>query len=312
LFGAITRINNHRINEFMIKAENIKKYYGDIPAVDGISFEIRPGETFGLLGPNGAGKTTTINMLTGILKPDEGKILIKGTDNRKNSDIRRLVGYAPQSLAIYDELSGEENLAFFGKLYGLRGVKLKKQIDWTLDFAGLQNKRSELVKTYSGGMKRRLNLVCALIHNPPILFLDEPTVGVDPQSRNQIFDRIEQLKSEGKTIVYTTHYIEEAQRLCERVGIIDYGKLLALDTVEALIEEYGGMSVIEAELQSPPSDMERIPGLIGKTKLRLETEHPLEDLARLMEKNIKFKEIKIVKSDLEAVFLNLTGRSLRD
>ncbi len=312
MFGAITRINNHRINEFMIKAENIKKYYGDIPAVDGISFEIRPGETFGLLGPNGAGKTTTINMLTGILKPDEGKILIKGTDNRKNSDIRRLVGYAPQSLAIYDELSGEENLAFFGKLYGLRGVKLKKQIDWTLDFAGLQNKRSELVKTYSGGMKRRLNLVCALIHNPPILFLDEPTVGVDPQSRNQIFDRIEQLKSEGKTIVYTTHYIEEAQRLCERVGIIDYGKLLALDTVEALIEEYGGMSVIEAELQSPPSDMERIPGLIGKTKLRLETEHPLEDLARLMEKNIKFKEIKIVKSDLEAVFLNLTGRSLRD
>jgi ABC-2 type transport system ATP-binding protein len=296
----------------MITAENLRKRYDDVTAVDGISFEISPGEVFGLLGPNGAGKTTTLNMLVGALKPDAGNIAINGVADPTRPEVRREIGYAPQALAIYDKLTAVENLAFFGKLYGLSGRQLKERVDWALDFVGLRDRQKGSAGTFSGGMKRRLNLAAAVIHDPPVLFLDEPTVGVDPQSRNLIFDSIEDLKRQGKTIIYTTHYMEEAQRLCHRVAIMDHGKILALDAVDTLIREHGGASVIEAELEQVPGDTTKLPGTLDGRRLRIVTARPLEELAGLSRFSLQLAELRIDRPNLETVFLNLTGRSLRD
>jgi len=296
----------------MIEVTEIRKSYGSITAVDGISFEIIKGETFGLLGPNGAGKTTTINMMVGLLRPDAGSIKINGFDDPTKSEVRLQLGNAPQSLAIYSELTAEENLNYFAKLYHLSGSKLKERVDWALDFAGLTERRGSRVKTFSGGMKRRLNMACALVHEPPVILFDEPTVGVDPQSRLMIFESIEKLKAEGRTIIYTTHYMEEAQRLCDRVAVIDHGKILALDTVEGLIEQHGGKSVIEAVFEKAPTDTADIPGNIDGNRLRIETDQPMEQLTRLIQSGYKFDKVQIDRADLEAVFLNLTGRRLRD
>jgi len=296
----------------MIKATGLKKSYGSLRAVDGISFEVQRGETYGLLGPNGAGKTTTINMLLGVLKPDEGLISINGHDDPTRAEVRLEIGNAPQALAIYDDLTAEENLSFFGKLYGLKGSELEERVDWSLEFAVLTERRRSLVKTYSGGMKRRLNLACALVHNPPVILLDEPTVGVDPQSRNLIFDSIEELKKAGRTIIYTTHYMEEAQRLCDRVAIIDKGKILADDTIPELIRAHGGLSVIEGELESAPEEQSKLPGLFDGLSWRMETDRPMRQFTELIQSGMKFTRVNIVKADLETVFLNLTGRRLRD
>lgn len=296
----------------MLSVNNLRKSYNGLIAVDGISFEVKKGETFGLLGPNGAGKSTTINMMTGLLRPDAGTVGINGDGNPLDSRVRLQIGNAPQSLSIYEDLNAEENLAFFGKLYGLSGKVLSERIEWTLELSGLQDRKKDLVKTFSGGMKRRLNLVCALIHRPRILMLDEPTVGVDPQSRNYIFDNIEKLKSEGLTIVYTTHYMEEAQRLCDRVAIIDKGEILALNSVDRLIEEHGGESVIKATLESPPADGMKLPGELNGVDLRIETMQPMKELAKLTASGLKFVQLQVDRPDLEAVFLNLTGRRLRD
>ncbi len=296
----------------MITVRNLVKRYGNITAVSDISFELRKGETFGLLGPNGAGKTTTINMMVGLLKPDSGTVTLNGSADPTQPEVRRQLGSAPQSLALYEELTAEENLKFFGKIYGLSGNKLGDRVNWALEFAGLVERRKSRVSTYSGGMKRRLNLACALVHDPPVLLLDEPTVGVDPQSRNAIFDSIEKLIQEGRTIVYTTHYMEEAQRLCDRVAIMDHGKILAIDAVDKLIETHGGVSVIEAELSAPPKESMNWPGVIKGTNFRLETNQPLEAVAKLAASGCEFVKLNIHKADLETVFLNLTGRSLRD
>lgn len=296
----------------MITAKNLIKRFGDITAVNDISFELNKGETFGLLGPNGAGKTTTINMMVGVLKPDSGTITLNGSSDPTQPDVRRQLGNAPQSLALYEELTAEENLSFFGKIYGLSGKKLSERVEWALDFSGLKERRKGRVNTFSGGMKRRLNMACAMVHDPPVLLLDEPTVGVDPQSRNSIFDSIESLIKEGRTIVYTTHYMEEAQRLCDRVAIVDNGKILALDTVEKLIEAHGGKSVIEAELSGKSQNRSNLPGELDGNKLRIETTKPLETIAQLSATGHEFVSINIHKADLETVFLNLTGRSLRD
>lgn len=296
----------------MIQAENLRKAYGDMVAVDGVSFEIRRGETFGLLGPNGAGKSTTINMLVGALQPDSGVIRIDGSSDPTQPQVRRSIGIAPQSLALYQELTAEENLAFFGKLYGVTGPRLRERVDWALEFAGLTDRRKSRVRTYSGGMARRLNMACALVHEPPVLFLDEPTVGVDPQSRNHIFDNIEALKRQGRTILYTTHYMEEAQRLCDRVAIMDRGKILAMDQVEALINEHGGRSVVVAELDHPPAGGVQLPGRLEGATLRFESTQPLEEVARLYGAGLKFTTLRVDRPDLETVFLSLTGRSLRD
>jgi len=281
----------------MLRLQNLHKRFGSIAAVDDLSLEIKRGEIFGLLGPNGAGKTTTVNMAVGLLKPDNGEVILEGLGAPTLPAVRAKIGVAPQAAAIYEDLSAEENLSFFGKIQGISGRKLTDRIAWSLDFVDLTERRKDRVKTYSGGMKRRLNLAVALIHEPQLLLLDEPTVGVDPQSRNAIFEKIETLRKEGCTIVYTTHYMEEAQRLCDRVGIIDYGKLLALDSVEGLIAAHGGKSLVIAE--KPDGE------------IRIETDDPMAELAKLNESG-KLLRFRVDSPDLEGVFLNLTGRHLRD
>lgn len=296
----------------MVEAHELRKSYGNVIAVDGLSFEVGSGETLGLLGPNGAGKTTTIHILVGVLKPDAGTVHVAGGEDPTRAAVRRQIGFAPQAQALYPELKAEETLAFFGGLYGLSGARLRERVDWCLAFAGLEERRKHRVRTYSGGMQRRLNLACALIHDPPVLLLDEPTVGVDPQSRNHIFESIESLKRQGRTILYTTHYMEEAQRLCDRVAILDRGKILALDTVNRLIDQHGGRSVIEAELDGSPRGELPAGAQLDGNLLRVESERPLEELARLTGSGLRFTALHVKRPSLETVFLELTGRTLRD
>jgi len=284
----------------MLLFDHVSKRFGDLLAVDDLSFELEAGEVFGLLGPNGAGKTTAINMAVGLLEPDEGVVRYLGStmdlDPREATN-RMGLGLAPQSIALYEELGAADNLRFFGRLHGLGGSELEDRVSACLDFADLEDVRSKAVVKYSGGMKRRLNLAVAIIHDPDLVLLDEPTVGVDPQSRNAIFERVEQLRDNGKQIVYTTHYMEEAQRLCDRVAIVDRGRLLALDTVPALIEAHGGPGNLVVHH--------------GNREERYETTKPLETLAALQRRQT-VEHFQYRPPDLEAVFLNLTGRALRD
>ena len=281
----------------MLRLTNLRKTFGDLVAVEDLTLEIERGEIFGLLGPNGAGKTTTVNMAVGLLVPDGGEVVVNGEGPPTDPRVRRSIGVAPQALALYDVLSGEENLAFFGRLQGLSGKALSERVGWALDFVGLTERRRDRVETYSGGMQRRLNMAVAFVHEPMLLLLDEPTVGVDPQSRNAIFENIQVLSEEGRTIVYTTHYMEEAQRLCNRVAILDRGKLLALDTVQNLIAAHGGRSVVHARL----TDRE----------VRVETDDPVAELTRL-NRDGQLLHMSVDGPDLESVFLHLTGRRLRD
>jgi ABC-2 type transport system ATP-binding protein len=296
----------------MIQVQNLRKSYGTTVAVDGVSFDVRRGETFGLLGPNGAGKSTTIGVMIGVLAPDAGSITVNGGAPPNQAEARLAIGVAPQTLALYEDLTAVENLTFFGRLYQLAGARLKERVAWALEFAGLEDRRRDRVKTYSGGMKRRLNMAVALVHDPLVIVLDEPTVGVDPQSRNHIFDRIERLKSAGRTIVYTTHYMEEAQRLCDRVAIMDHGRILDLDAVGTLIDRHGGRAVVKAELARPPADPAVLPAPLEGLALRFESERPLEDVARISSAGVAFQTLEVARPDLETVFLTLTGRSLRD
>ncbi len=282
----------------MLVIDSIRKQFGDLVAVDSVSLSIAAGEIFGLLGPNGAGKTTTVNMCVGLLRPDRGSIAIGDTGDPTNKDVRRLVGVAPQSLAIYDEMSGRENVTFFGKMQGLRGSELKERVAWALEFVGLADRQQDKASEYSGGMKRRLNLAIAVVHKPKLLLLDEPTVGVDPQSRNAIFEHILALREMDTTIIYTTHYMEEAQRLCDRVGIMDRGNLLAIDSVDGLIETHGGASRVIAT--RPDGEA-----------VEMQTDDPLAELQRL-QSNGGLQTFHVERANLETVFLNLTGRALRD
>jgi ABC-2 type transport system ATP-binding protein len=303
----------------MIDADGLSKRYGDIVAVDHVSFVVSRGETFGLLGPNGAGKTTTIKILCGLLKPDAGSVTLAGKTDPGLMEVRMSLGVVPQTLAIYEEISAQENLNFFGRLYGLRGRELKKRIKYCLEIAGLSQRSRDRVSKYSGGMKRRLNIICSLMHDPPILLLDEPTVGVDPQSRNLIFDTIEDMKKQGRTIIYTTHYMEEAQRLCDRVAILDHGRILDMDGIENLIHKHGGPSHIEAEFEERPAGSEELQSFIDSKDfhlkggmLRFETREPMKSLAKLNRSGVRFRSLKVQTANLEDVFLNLTGRRLRD
>ncbi len=219
----------------MIEVKSIHKNYGTVQAVKGISFSIKDGECYGLLGPNGAGKSTTINMLSTLFPPDAGEITINGLDIKKSAEeVKKILGVVPQEIALYANFTAWENLIFWGGLHSLSKTELHKKAEDLLKFVGLTDRKDEKVKGYSGGMKRRINLACALLHSPKILLLDEPTVGVDPQSRNMIFELIEQLNKEGMTIIYTTHYMEEAERLCDRIGIIDSGVIIAQGTLDEL------------------------------------------------------------------------------
>ena len=279
-----------------LSLRQVRKRFGSVTAVAGLDLEVRRGEILGLLGPNGAGKTTTIHCMVGLLPPEEGEVRVNGGDPGRAS-VRAAMGVAPQMLSLYDVLTAEENLAFFGRLYGLSGQRLKERSAWALDFVGLENRRRDPVKNYSGGMRRRLNLAAALLHDPEIILLDEPTVGVDPQSRNSIFENILALKREGRTIIYTTHYMEEAERLCDRVAILDYGKLLALDTVHGLIEKRGGLPRLWVQT--------------GGREVEMRSADPLAELNRLAAA-APIERFRLDQPTLEEVFLNLTGRTLRD
>jgi len=307
----VSRVRDTAAGMSAIRVDGLRKSFGSVVAVDGVSFEVRPGETFGLLGPNGAGKTTTISMIVGALHPDSGSVELDGHAEPTRPEVRMRVGVAPQSLALYMELTGEENLVFFGRLYGLEGERLEERVAWALQFSGLHDRRKQRVEGYSGGMQRRLNLVCGLMHDPPIVVLDEPTVGVDPQSRNVLFESIEQLKIQGRTILYTTHYMEEAERLCDRVAIMDRGKVLALDTVSSLIRQHGGLPTVEIEFEDRPSGLEALGGAWDKGRWRVQTEKPVQVLERASAAG-SFANVSVRRANLEAVFLSLTGRSLRD
>jgi ABC-2 type transport system ATP-binding protein len=281
----------------MITLDHVSKAYGPRIAVDQLSLRIRSGEILGLLGPNGAGKSTTVTMLCGLLAIDSGRITIAG-GSPADAATRRRIGLAPQQLALYETLSANDNLRFFGALYDLSGAALTRACQRVLDWVGLADRADDKVARFSGGMQRRLNLAIALLHDPDIIVLDEPTVGVDPQSRNKLFDVILELKQLGKTVVYTTHYMEEATRLCDRVAIIDHGKLLACDRVSALIRAHGGDSTVIIH------DGEHATA----TTLRQVVPH-LRDISRHLRDD---SLIEVQTPTLESVFLHLTGRQLRD
>ena len=281
----------------MLTLTNVRKAFGATVAVDGLSLAVRRGEVLGLLGPNGAGKSTAVSLSVGLLTPDSGEVSIEGLGNPADPAVRARIGVAPQSLALYDLLTAEENLRFFGEVYGLSGARLATRVAWCLDFVGLTDRKNDRVGTYSGGMKRRINLATALVHNPDLLLLDEPTVGVDPQSRNRIFESIEALHREGRTFIYTTHYMEEAERLCNRIAIVDAGKLMALGTLAELLAESGG----------PPTLVVQA----GGTERRVQTTDPLAELNRIAA-HTPVDAFQMERPTLEQVFLRLTGRSLRD
>ncbi|MCC6215646.1 MAG: ABC transporter ATP-binding protein [Polyangiaceae bacterium] len=296
-----------------MRVSGLRKRFGSVDAVAGLSFHADPGETVGLLGPNGAGKSTTMALLVGLLAPDAGSIEIAGTSDPTRPAARRRLGIAPQDLALYSELTAEENLRFFGRLHGLRGRRLAERVERCLAMAGLQERRDDRVGTFSGGMQRRLNVAAALVHDPSVVLLDEPTVGVDPQSRNHILDALGQLRSEGRTLLYSTHYMEEATRLCDRVVVVDRGRVLAEGTVPDLVARHGGRSRAHFTLATPPP-----PGTcVGGRPLHefggvLETDDPTQALAELARSGLALEAVTVESPNLERVFLNLTGRTLRD
>ena len=311
----------------MLEAIGLRKSYGDLVAVDGVSLRASKGETIGLLGPNGAGKTTTVSIIAGLVRPDAGEVRIAGRTLSSDTDlVKRDIGLVPQDLGLYEEMSAHENLHLFGALYGLAGAPLKRAMDEGLELVGLRDRAKDKVKTFSGGMKRRLNLAAALLHDPQLLLLDEPTVGVDPQSRNAIFDNLEVLKKRGKTLLYTTHYMEEAERLCDRLVIMDHGKVIADDTLQGLHRMVPVANLLTIELEAGKmngfraDDLRSVAGvesveLRGAT-LRIGVRDLSADSAGILhwlaERGHGFHHMASERASLETVFLNLTGRSLRD
>jgi ABC-2 type transport system ATP-binding protein len=307
----------------MIEVSNLRKTFDTVNALKGISFNIPQGECYGLLGPNGAGKTTTISIMSTIIKPDEGGVNIAGYDLKKNPlDCKKNIGVVTQEIALYNELSAYDNLQFWGGIYKVPKQELLKRLDETLDLLGLTDRKNDKVKTYSGGMKRRVNIASALLHKPKVLFMDEPTVGIDPQSRNLIFEVVEKLHKEGMTIIYTTHYMEEAERLCDRIGIIDNGKIIAQGTLnelrtlgsmkESVVISYTNLTderynTIEKEW----NDLRRIDDTIHFYSMNIQS-----DLSKIILKCNEFgldiRHIDIQKINLETIFLSLIGKQLRD
>jgi len=309
----------------ILEAEDLEKSYGGRRAVDGLSLSVAPGEIFGLLGPNGAGKSTTLAMLSTLFPPDAGRIVIDGIDAvREPARVRPGLGFVPQELALYPALGARDNLAFFGRIYGLHGRTLDQRVDAVLDVVGLRDRAADPVRTFSGGMTRRLNLAAGLVHSPKVLFLDEPTVGVDPQSRNFIFDHVRRLRDEGLAILYTSHYMEEVERLCDRVAIVDEGRLLALDTPQTLVRGMGqGLLVVglPPAALSPEGRFADALHAAARTTVRdgllyVEArdlnEALLELLALCKERNVALTSLRVLEPSLESVFLKLTGKRLRD
>ncbi len=305
----------------MIEVHEIRKSFGDVQAVKGIGFQVGEGEIFGFLGPNGAGKTTTISIISGLMLADSGTVRIGGMDIRKEgSKIRRLLGVVPQEIALYDELSGRENLHFWGSLYGLSGRELRAAADRVLELVGLTERSDDPIREYSGGMKRRLNLCVGLIHRPRILLLDEPTLGIDPQARLAILDIIRGEVTGGTTVIYTTHYLEEAENLCDRIAIIDYGEVLASGTLEELNRLAGEEDLVTVtggftadEVRSLLTDV-RVETVENDVVRFLVSDRSAvgRTLEKLFSGGTRIDEVSIREPSLESVFIKLTGRELRD
>ncbi|MCS6866076.1 MAG: ABC transporter ATP-binding protein [Gemmataceae bacterium] len=309
--------------EFVLELSDIRKRYGPLTALDGVSLAVRPGEVFGLLGPNGAGKTTLLSIAAGLLEADRGTVQLFGHQlSRQRRDLRHWIGLGTQDLAIYPDLSPRENLRFFGRLYGLRGKQLEHRVEEVLTAVGLADRANDRAGTFSGGMKRRLNLAVAIVHHPRLLFLDEPTTGVDPQSRHHIFEQVQALKAAGVTIIYTSHYMEEVQALCPRIAIIDNGKVRACDTLPNLLRLLD--TTIRVRFSSLPADWgDRLAALPGVKQLRpsgTEWELVVEEIGPVLGRlahecaaaGVELQSATTAEPTLERVFLHLTGRELRD
>ena len=311
----------------MLEVTGLMKSFGSTPAVDGVSLHLEPGRILGLLGPNGAGKTTTVAMICGLLSPDAGSVMVDGRPIRGDTDAaKRRLGLVPQDLALVEEMSAGDNLSFFGALYGMGGNGLEGAVAERLAFVGLADRAYDKVKNFSGGMKRRLNLAAGLLHDPDVLLLDEPTVGVDTQSRNAIFESLEALKARGKALLYTTHYMEEAERLCDRLVIIDHGKVIADDTLLGLGKRIPPGNRLRIELDGAAAGAAWLDGLSAlpavdsflwegqllTLRLRDLAQGAAAVLAHLAANRVAYTSVQSERAGLEDIFLALTGKSMRD
>lgn len=310
-----------------IEIKELYKSFGQVQAVKGVSFSIQPGEVFGLLGPNGAGKTTIVSMLSCLMRPDNGDALIMGHSIRSDqSGVKSVLGVVPQEIALYEDLSARENMLFWGKMYGMRGQALKNRVQQVLEIIGLAERGNDRVDKYSGGMKRRVNIGVALLHKPAVIYMDEPTVGIDPQSRRNILDSVVDLKKQGTTVLYITHYMEEAQELSDHIGIMDHGELIACGTHHELVNIVGQMDRLTLDI-STPEDPERLltnwrelDGVQQVERVEQKVTLLVTDSNRLLPpvlevasaQGVRVLDIAIQEPNLENVFLHLTGRALRD
>ncbi len=308
-----------------IEVTNLQKSFGSLAAVRGVSFTVEQGEIFSLLGPNGAGKSTTISMLSGLLQPDGGEARIMGHSVLSDSDAARAaLGMVPQDIALYGDLSARENLTFWGKMYGLRGPELKQRVDETLEIIGLTDRQKGRVETFSGGMKRRVNIGAALLHHPQVVIMDEPTVGIDPQSRRHILDNVKELNQRGMTVLYTTHYMEEAEELSNRIAIMDQGQIVACGTHAELVKLVGEQARIDltltGDVQATAARWEQVNGVTrvspNENTVTVLAADSNQALPRLFESataaGSRILSVDIQEPNLEAVFLHLTGKALRD
>ncbi|MCM3355790.1 export ABC transporter ATP-binding protein [Bacillus halotolerans] len=311
----------------MLQAENIKKAYGKKTIVKGISFSLRKGESFGLLGPNGAGKSTTISMISGLVPLDGGEITVGGYVIGKDTNkAKQKIGIVPQEIALYPTLTAQENLVFWGKMYGLTHGEAKKRSAEVLEYVGLTERAKDKIETFSGGMKRRINIGAALMHKPELLIMDEPTVGIDPQSRNHILETVKQLNETGMTVIYTSHYMEEVEYLCDRIGIIDQGEMIAIGTKNDLCSRLGGDTIIqmtvsgadEGFLSAVRSLANVNDVIVNESELKIEVAAAHHEkvvtslLAEAAAHQTNLLSLQVQEPNLERLFLNLTGRTLRD
>ncbi|EEG79041.1 ABC transporter related protein [Dethiobacter alkaliphilus AHT 1] len=309
----------------LLEATGLIKKYNGKTVVDNISFSLNEGEAYGLLGPNGAGKSTTIGMIFGLVRPDGGTVMVEGLDAwQKPLQAKKLLGYVPQEIALYGDLSARENLMFWGRMYDLGGSRLKDRVAQVLDIVGLSERGGDKVETFSGGMKRRINIAAALLHEPKVLIMDEPTVGIDPQSRTYILETVKNLNAQGTTVIYTSHYMEEVEFLCHRIGVIDHGRLIAQGTLHelrSLVGEAGQVSFVlrgsrDGFLEAVQSLPQVKQATLQEDRLVVTTTESANALAAvaatLAAAGVEMQKVDIQEPNLEAVFLHLTGRALRD
>jgi ABC-2 type transport system ATP-binding protein len=311
----------------MLVVNDIKKSFNQKEVVRGVSFSVSKGESFGLLGPNGAGKSTIISMICGLLTYDDGDVTVEGISVKKKPlDVKKKIGVVPQEIALYPTMSAKENLLFWGEMYGLSSKHAKKRVDEVLEYVGLRDRAKDKIETFSGGMKRRINIGASLMHEPELLIMDEPTVGIDPQSRNHILETVKMLNQNGMTVIYTSHYMEEVEFLCNRIGIVDQGKMIALGTKNDLVNRLAGGTLIKLSVASLKDEflaslmklanVERvIPDIENNSLDILVHHHQLafsDIIACAMENGVQVLSFEVQEPNLESLFLSLTGRTLRD